>query len=405
MTGSIDIRPLSEADDIDAELDLRRRAFGPISAAARQDWVAAVQASIRAGTLIGVFEDKRLVASARYHPMRQWWRGRSMPMAGVAGVKVAPEYRGRGTGKAMMSALLAEIARREYPVSVLYPSTVPLYRSMGWELAGGRYETYLPGRSLAQLLPPDPLLGEDRQPGADSLRRAEAGDEAAVVAIIGRVHGALGQCGPSTREPAELDGWLDDEDEFAYLADDGFLNYGWSRGHHELEVRWFVAGSAATARAFWQILGSHASMAERVRTCLAPDDPVTWLTREADAALRARSRWMLRLVDAPAAIAGRGFPAGLTLSAPLELADEQLPANAGRWQLTIEGGTGRLDRASDSLDQPGDILRLSARGLAALYAGIPLATLRLAGLAARAAANDDALDGAFACNAFMIDNF
>jgi predicted acetyltransferase len=405
MTGSIDIRPFTEADDIDAELDLRRRAFGPISAASRPDWVAAVKASIRAGTLIGVFDDKRLVASARYHPMRQWWRGRSMPMAGVAGVKVAPEYRGRGTGKAMMTALLAELARREYPLSVLFPSTVPLYRSMGWELAGGRYETYLPARSLAQLMPPDPLLGENGRPGAESLRRAESGDEAAVVEIIGRVHGALRQCGPSTREPDELDGWFDDEDEFAYLADDGFLNYGWSRGHNELEVRWFVAGSATTARAFWQILGSHSSMAERIRTCLAPDDPATWLTREADATLRARSRWMLRLVDAPAAIAGRGFPAGTAVSVPVEIADTQLPANAGRWQLTIDGGTGRLDRAGDLASQPGDMLRLSARGLAALYAGIPLVTLRLAGLAAGPAANDDALDGAFACTAFMIDNF
>lgn len=405
MTGSIDVRPLTEADDIDAELDLRRRAFGPISAAARADWVAAVQGSIRAGTIVGVFDDKRLVASARYHQMRQWWRGRSMPMAGVAGVKVAPEYRGRGTGKAMMTTLLAEIARREYPVSVLYPSTVPLYRSMGWELAGGRYETYLPARSLAQLVPPDPLLGEESRPGADGLRRAEPGDEAAVAEIIGRVHGALRQCGPSTREPAELDGWFDDEDEFAYLAADGFLNYGWSRGHNELEVRWFVAGSATTARAFWQILGSHASMAERIRTCLAPDDPATWLTREADATLRARSRWMLRLVDAPAAIAGRGFPAGTALSVPLEIADRQLPANAGRWQLSVGGGTGRLDRAAGAAGHPADVLRLSTRGLAALYAGIPLSTLRLAGLAAGGPANDDALDGAFACNAFMIDNF
>jgi Predicted acetyltransferase involved in intracellular survival and related acetyltransferases len=28
--------------------------------------------------------------------MRQWWHGRAVPMAGVAGVTVAPEYRGQG---------------------------------------------------------------------------------------------------------------------------------------------------------------------------------------------------------------------------------------------------------------------------------------------------------------------
>jgi predicted acetyltransferase len=31
--------------------------------------------------------------------MRQWWHGRAVPMAGVAGIKVAPEYPGRGVGR------------------------------------------------------------------------------------------------------------------------------------------------------------------------------------------------------------------------------------------------------------------------------------------------------------------
>lgn len=411
MTGGVDIRLLTEADDIEAELDLRRRAFGPISPADRPAWVASVQASIRAGALLGVFDGKRLVASARYHPMRQFWHGRSMPMAGVAGVKVAPEHRGHGTGSAMIAALLAEIGGHGYPVSVLYPSTAPIYRAAGWEVAGGRYETVVPARSLAQLAPPDALVNRDGDAGAadtgsglKDVRRAEPGDEAAVIEAIGQVHAGLRQCGPSTRDPVAVAVWLADEDHFAYLAEDGFLSYRWSSGHGEIDVRWLVAGSAPTAHAFWRILSSHATMADRVRACLGPDDPVTWLTREPDAAIRTRVRWMFRLVDAPAAIAGRGFPAGAAVSVPLELADRQLPANAGRWQLTVDGGAGRLDRTGEA-HQRADVLRLSARGLAALYAGIPLTTLRMAGLAAGPAANDDALDGAFACQAFMIDYF
>jgi predicted acetyltransferase len=68
--------------------------------------VHSLQLSIDAGAILGAFEDGRLVGSARYHPMRQWWHGRSMPMAGVAGVKVAPEARGCGIGSAMMAMLL-----------------------------------------------------------------------------------------------------------------------------------------------------------------------------------------------------------------------------------------------------------------------------------------------------------
>ena len=74
-----------------------------------------------------------------FHDMRQWWHGRAVPMAGVGGVKVAPEQRGRGTGRALMTEVLRVIADRGYPLSVLYPATAPLYRSLGWELAGGLY--------------------------------------------------------------------------------------------------------------------------------------------------------------------------------------------------------------------------------------------------------------------------
>ncbi len=46
------------------------------------------------------------MAAAAFHDMRQWWHGRALPMAGVGGVKVAPEQRGRGVGRALMTELL-----------------------------------------------------------------------------------------------------------------------------------------------------------------------------------------------------------------------------------------------------------------------------------------------------------
>jgi hypothetical protein len=55
---------------------------------------------------------------------------------------------------------------------------------------------------------------------------------------------------------------------------------------------------------------------------------------------------------------------------------------------------------------PAGPLRLGARGFAALYAGTPVGTLRLAGLAVGGdPAADAALDGAFAGTAFMLDYF
>jgi predicted acetyltransferase len=366
-----------------------------------------VERSVKAGELLGAFDGARLIGSARYHRMRQWWRGRSMPMAGVAGVKVAPEDRGRGVGRALMMSLIPEMVREGYPVSALYPATVPLYRSLGWEFAGGMYETTVPTSALATLIGPDEAASEAAGAGfgrLSELRRAGPADSAAIVETLGRVYLALGDCGPATHAPDVVADWLDDPESFAYLADDGVLLYSWDDGHDIVQVYLLVAASAPTARAFWRLVSSHGSMADTVRACLAPEDPVSWLTREEAAATRQVEGWMLRCLDAPAAVAARGFPAATEASVRLELSDQVAPANSGTWDLEISGGNGQLTRAAASAAPS---LRLGSRGFAALYSGVPLSTLRRADLVSGgSAACDDALDGAFGGRpAFMLHGF
>jgi hypothetical protein len=154
---------------------------------------------------------------------------------------------------------------------------------------------------------------------------------------------------------------------------------------------------------------------------------VTWLTKDPAAETHQVDTWMLRVIDAPAAIAARGYPAAVTVSARLDLDDAARPANSGRWVLNVSGGAGSLTRLGDapavsnpatpgptvpSPSPPGPAgpgpaaLSLGARGFAALFAGVPIATLRLAGLVAGGdAAADDALGSAFRGPAFTIDHF
>ena len=413
MTPPPEIRKLTPDDDLEPELDLARRAFGSFAAAEAASRLASSRYSAAAGRHLGAFAGGRLVGSARFHDMTQWWQGRAVPMAGVAGVKVAPEARGAGTGRALMTALLAEIAARGYPLSALYPSTMTIYRSLGYEVGGGRYQVSMPARSLRALVPPDraaagagPAGSTD---GAGLLRRAGPDDVAEIGSVVGRVHELARDRGPVGFDPAVSRRQLDDEDLFCYLAEDGFLAYGWSGGHSEIVVQRAVAGSAATARAMWSVVASHDSMAGTVRAFCGPADPVSWLIREPEVSLTRQYQWMLRVVDAAAAIAGRGFPAPAGLDIPLRLDDELCPVNTGLWRLTVSGGRGVLLRyGTDGLaDLPEAApLTLGARGFAALYAGTPVGTLRLAGLAAGGdPAGDAALDGAFCGQAFMLDYF
>jgi predicted acetyltransferase len=290
-----------------------------------------------------------------------------------------------------------------------------IYRSLGWEIAGHRHEAVLPSRALGSLPRADVKAAQIRRPGPD--------DAAEVLGVIDRAHAQARDCGPVGWDEATMRRWLTrpgsyaDRDRYAYLAQDGFLAYHWRRGHDEVFVDRLVASTAETTAALWAVVASNASVAETVRAVVGPSDPLWWMMREQDANMAERESWMLRLLDAPAAIAARGFPA-TDLAVPLLLADDLRPANAGRWELTVRSGRGSLTRyrtglvhapdtpASPSGQQSGRALELGPRGLAALYAGTPVATLRRAGLAAGGSpAADAALDAAFAATPYMLDEF
>jgi predicted acetyltransferase len=422
----LEIRPLTPDDDPEGQLDLAERAFGTIPADQRERRLRSLPGHMASGRNLGAFAGRQAAASATFHDMRQWWHGRQVPMAGVAGVMVAPEYRGRGVGRRLMTALLDEIAARGYPLSALYPATMPLYRSLGWELAGARDTVVIPARSLLRLSPPDTAasrgtaapLGtaaprdiaspgtaasrDDVAPAqAVALRRAGPEDAAAVIATLGRVHQAARDCGPITRDAAMVAEWLADRDIYAYLAGDGFLAYRWQ--HHDLFVANAEAASAQTIRALWTHIGSHASIADKIYARTGPASAFWWLSAERDADIAHRSRWMLRVVDAPAAIAARGFPVAVSVRVVLRVDDSTRPANSGLWDLAVAGGTGTL---TGSTGPASTAVSLGARGLAALYAGTPVGTLRRAGLASGGTPADDAaLDAAFAATPFMLDAF
>ncbi|MDN3358026.1 GNAT family N-acetyltransferase [Actinomadura sp. DC4] len=380
----MEIRSL-DPGDIDAAHDLQVRAFGPKSG---DNMRARTLRTVEEGRMLGVYDGPRLIASAFYHALDQWWHGRPVPMGGVAGVCVSPEDRGRGVGRRLAAALLDLMEGR--PLSALFPATAPVYRAVGYEHAGAQH---------LLTLPPEPL--RTLAAGPVKVRRAGPADAAEVTALMRRLHAEARHNGPIDRGETFMRQVLEDEKVFAYLADDGFLAYGWDGGPEALAVHRCVAGSPETARALWAVVGSGSSTALTVRACVEPDDPLLWLLRDRSEDEVRRVTWMLRVLDAPAAVAARGFPEGVTAEVSLVVEDETRPRNAGAWRLTVGGGEGRLERDSGAREA----VHLPAGGLAALYAGVPVATLRRAGLAAGGEAADPVLDAVFAGTPYMLDYF
>ncbi len=375
-------------EHLDSAWQVRQRSFGP--GGDKDQWRKTALEFAQDGRYLGVVDGDELVAAARIWPFEQWWGGRRIPMAGVAGVVVAPEYRGRGVASLLMRGVLKRSVEKGYPLSALYPATTVLYRHLGYEFSGGRYQFTFSAADLR-------TLGGR----GVSVRKAGKADAQLFIELASKLHESERSNGPLIWPLSQVESWLGDEDNFAYVADDGFVVYNWSDGN--LSVDELVAGSEETARALWATVGSGASIAKSVLVHTAPTDPVHLLAEHEAVAESRVQRWMLRLTDAPAAIAQRGYAAGAILDLALHLEDADLPANAGAWRLSVADGTGSLVPAEPAEDA----VRLGARGLAALYAGTPVAALRGAGLlSGGSAAADAALDTAFGgSTAYMIDFF
>lgn len=375
-------------DEMDGVRDSHARAFGPVPDDLWARRVRILMPSVEAGRQFAGFDGGEVVATGALYAMTQWWHGRPVSMGGVSAIAVAPERRGSGLGRTMVTCLLERCAAFGHPLAVLYPATTTLYRGLGWEHAGAQHHVDVSAEALR-------TVAADRVP----VRRAGPADAARVAAVVGRAHETARDCGPVGWDEPRWRSVLGLPGLFAYLAEDGFLAYRWADGNTHLEVVKLVASSERTLRALWAIVGSGSSTAETVRACVSPMDPVLWMLRERETEDVHRSQWMLRLVDAPAAIEARGFPDGVAVTAPLLVDDPQRPANSGHWRLEVAAGRGRLERAAED---PAAV-RLGARGLAALYAGVPVSTLRLSGLLRGGDAG--VLAAAFAAAPFTLDFF
>jgi predicted acetyltransferase len=376
--------------DVGRSFDIRTRSFGVAPAASRPGWEERARVAGDEGRSVGVYDGGLLVARAMIWPFRQWWGGRPVPMAGIAGVVVSPEYRGRGVGTALMQGILERSRELGYPLSVLYPATVPVYRRLGWEIAGSQYRLTIDTRLLREL-----------RGGTHTVREAGPDDAGRLLEIMRRHYARTRANGPKDDDEAELREQLAEESVFAYSCDDGYVVYGWEGD--DLAVYQLQATDADTACALWSVVGSGSSIAKRVYAYVAPDDPVHWLLSDVVAPSVHQNRWMLRCLDVQAAVEGRGYPPGTTIDVAVEITDPQLPGNGFTGRLQVSGGTGRLLPGADR----GSVTRIGPNGFAALYAGASTSMLAAAGLLSGGDPDDYALlDSVFSARpAYLLEYF
>jgi predicted acetyltransferase len=365
------VRPLS-ADDHTAAWDLGSTAFGYRDTPQPEGW----NPNRNGQRTIGAFDEAgRLVAKAVDREQGQWFGGRIVPASGVAGVAVAPELRGQGLGRLVLTRLLAEARERGAAISTLFDTTPVPYRQLGWEEVGALTYYALPTIALAGI----------RAPQGIALRPAAEADVPALQEIYRTVAragvGLMERSGPLF--PASAADFIADYHGVTVAVDaDGIIQgyASWDRnpGYDstgKLTIDDLIGLTQPATAALLNMLAGWHSVAPTLVIRLSEPDPAHLLLSSAGRRVESRQPWMLRLIDAPAAVAARGWPAHLRGGVDLNIVDEVCPWHAGQRRLTLEDGAGRLTPGG-----AGTVL-VTSRGLAMLYAGAASpALLRRAGL-------------------------
>lgn len=292
-------------------------------------------------------------------PMGQWFGGRAVDTLGVAMVGIAPEARGRGAAAALMQAAVEETLESGTPLSTLYPATWTLYRKAGYELAGRWYQLRL---RLKECLPQD---------GGLEIRRADPADAPRIqdsYAAFARHQDGLLDRGPYVwgrvlhprQGPAE--GYLamrkDRVEGYAFVALTASKAIG-----YDLFLSDFVAATPEAGYSLLAFLARHRSLGHGAVWNACPEHPLLAMLPERCWSIEDSWTWMLRIADLKAALEARGYAAGLRAVLDLEITDELLPRNAGRFRLEVEGGRAVLRPGGDGR------FRTNIRHLAGIYTG------------------------------------
>ena len=297
---------------------------------------------------------------------------------GVSFVAVLPTYRRRGIMSGMLRHLLADIADRGEPLAALFASEPEIYGRFGFGCASEDLQLTIP-RGDGRLIPPA-VTGDGPVPRLRVADPEQVRDGLAAVfaTVAGRRPGMFARddrwwqsriADPEwARDGSTPTRWLVAEDDSGMR---GYACYSvrpdWSQDGipaNRMRVAELMAIDPAATAALWTDLLTRDLIGE-VRAVLRPVDdelfPMLAGRRRARASL-SDGLWV-RLVDVPAALSQRQYARDVDVV--IEVTDEVLPPNAGRWRLRAAAdGKATCERTNSAAE-----LLMPVHALGAAYLG------------------------------------
>ena len=332
-------------------------------------------------------EGKAIPACLRRIEMGQFFGGKRVPLCGIAGVATAPESRGRGHARRMMEECVREMHKRGEAIGGLYCSTQALYRQSGFEQAGHRFMTKVP---VARLLGGPKTrrviaLKESDQPRIEACYRRFA---SRFDGMLDRTQYIWKRIKERPDDKFQGYGVLDDRGELT-----GYLFMAQSRDtnsiRQELQLSDIAFTSEEAGKQLIAFLADYEPMADFVTLAGGPLHPLMTLLPQQRYEVKFKDYWMLRVVDVKRAMEARGYSSAVRGSVGIDVQDDVVAANNGRWSAEFADGRARLKKIGAAGGSRSGI-SCGIRGLAAIYSG--LYSPRQAALIGLCSGEDKALD-------------
>lgn len=385
MSTSVTIGPLAGEPDIQATARALQTAFGSTLDMALE-WIRADQGAFRTAKVGG-----HVAGCLRTIPMGLYLGARSVPLLGIAGVAVLPEARGLGIAKQLVARVLLDAHEAGTGFSGLYASTQSLYRALGYDQAGSRESWRIPFHMLeperreppATILPVDETLWPAVKSCYARAARARDGSLDRGEYLWDRVRRLRGE---SFQGYALADGPDGHVAGYVFLAqrraEDGEMDV------HVSDIAFESARAGSQILAF---LASFSTMCRNVHLPVGVGHPLMALMRGQPGGF-GRGQVLhhmvhyVRVLHLATALGGRGFAAGVAGELHLDVSDDLVRANQGRWVLRVEEGRASVTRGGEGS------LAIDARGLGGLATGFR--TARELVLLGRASGSERALSQA-----------
>lgn len=401
-SAGLELRPPRTAAELRALADLTFQSFAGFGAppARTRRWMRVIgHNNLRLARL-----DGEIVGGLGLFYFGQYFGGRAVPTSGVTIVGVRPEFRAGGVGAAMIQEMLRQEHEAGVPLSLLYPSTWGFYRGAGYENAGHciRYKI-----DVAGLRP----RGGGDDAGALRVRPLRKRDELGVAKFYEALarHGDGNLCRARRQWHRILH--LTTTSLYPYVIEErarphrlrGYFSFEQSSSGfpYKIFIKDYRVADPQAMGALLRFLASHRSMAETIEVEGGATDPLNLASEATISEIGHTSVWMLRILDVARALTARGYARQVAGVVQLELRDDRMKHNEGRWTLRVRDG-----RALVAPGGRGEV-KLDIRGLASLYSGFRSAhALVPVGLASGPVASLDALSAMFAGPApWMNDRF